>query len=176
MSTTEQQQTQQGSLIGVFESLIDAEHAIRRLHEEGVPIEDISIVGQGLQSETKVHGFVTTGDVAKQGAGTGALFGGLFGLLAGTAFLFVPGFGPLVVLGPLASTLAGATEGALAGGVIGALLGPIVSRQHIPKYEQQVKAGKYLVIARSDPQTLERAQEVIQASAASDIETHDAQS
>jgi hypothetical protein len=96
-----------------------------------------------LQSETKVNGFVTTGDVAKQGAGTGALFGSLLGLLSGAAFLFVPAFGPLVVLRPLAAALAGAGGGAIVGGVIGAIFGKFIFKQRIPKLEQQVKAGKY---------------------------------
>jgi hypothetical protein len=34
----------------------------------------------------------------------------MFGLLAGTALLFVPGAGPLIVLGPLAATAVGAAE------------------------------------------------------------------
>jgi uncharacterized membrane protein len=155
-------------VIGVYDTLEEAEQAIERLHEEGVSLEDVSIVGQGLQSETKIHGFVTTGDLAKESAGVGAFFGGLMGMLAGTAFLFVPGLGPLVVLGPLATTLAGAGEGALAGGIIGALFGKLVEKEHIPKLEQRVRAGKYLVVAHGD-----RAHEVIQGSAAREVETHD---
>jgi uncharacterized membrane protein len=166
---------QQSYVVGVYDSFQDAEQAIEKLRDEGIPLEDVSIVGQGLQSETKVNGFITTGDVAKQGAGTGALFGSLLGLLSGAAFLFVPGFGPLVVLGPLVSTLAGAGEGAIAGGVIGAIFGKFISKQRIPKLEQQVKAGKYLVVARSDSDNAEHAHEVIQASAATEVETHDAQ-
>ena len=159
-------------VIGVYDSLDEVQEAIEHLREEGVPLEDVSIVGQGLQSEAKLHGFVTTGDVAKEGAGTGGLFGGLIGLLAGTAFLFVPGFGPLVVLGPLVSMLAGAGEGALAGGIVGALLGKVVEKQHIPKYEQEVRAGKYLIVARRDPEHPERAEDGMTGSAAGDVTTH----
>lgn len=162
-------------VVGVYDSFQDAEQAIEKLRDEGIPLEDVSIIGQGLQSETKVNGFVTTGDVAKEGAGTGALFGSLLGLLTGAAFLFVPGFGPLVVLGPLAAALAGAGEGAIAGGVIGAIFGNFISKQRIPKLEQQVKAGKYVVVARSDADNAEHAHEVIQGSAATEVETHDQQ-
>ncbi len=123
---TGQATTEETYVMGVYDSIEDVEQAIEKLREEGAPIDGISVIGQSLQSETKVSGFVTTGDVVKEGAGTGAFFGGLFGLLAGTAFLLVPGFGPLVVLGPLASTLTGAAEGALAGGVLGAMLGVVI--------------------------------------------------
>jgi hypothetical protein len=168
-STTTQATT---NVIAVYDSIDEAERAVERLIEEGIPAESISIVGQGLQSEVKLHGFVTTGDVAKQGAGVGAAFGGLVGLLFGTAFFFIPGAGPLVVLGPLVDTLVGAAEGALAGGLFGALFGAIVERQHIPKYEQYVKAGKYLVVAQGDPAVAERAHEVLAGTAAGDVETH----
>jgi hypothetical protein len=162
------------NVIAVYDSIDEAERAVERLVAEGIPAENISIVGQGLQSEVKLHGFVTTGDVAKEGAGLGAVFGGLIGLLFGTAFFFVPGVGPLVVLGPLVDTLVGAGEGALAGGLFGALFGKIIEREHIPKYEQYVRAGKYLLVAQGDPATAEHAHEVLAATAASDVETHTA--
>jgi hypothetical protein len=162
-------------VIAVYGSIDDAQRAVEKLVAEGIPIESISIVGEGLQSEVKLHGFVTTGDVAKQGAGMGAAFGGLMGFLLGTAFFFIPGAGPLVVLGPLVDTLVGAAEGALAGGLFGALFGRIVERQHIPKYEQYVRAGKYLLIAQGDPALAERAHEVLAGTAATEVETHTAE-
>jgi uncharacterized membrane protein len=160
------------NVIAVYDSIDDAERAVEKLVEEGIPVEDISIVGQGLQSEVKIHGFVNSADVAKQGAGIGAAFGGLMGFLLGTAFFFIPGAGPLVVLGPMVDTLMGAAEGALAGGLFGVLFGKIVEKQHIPKYEQYVRAGKHLVVARGDPSTAEHAREVLGGTAASDVETH----
>jgi outer membrane lipoprotein SlyB len=157
-------------VIGVYESLADAQQAVERLLREGVRPDDVSIVGN-LEHETAVHGFVSPAEAAKEGAGRGAVVGGLFGLLAGTAFFFVPGVGPLVVLGPLASALVGAGEGALTGGIFGAILGKIMEKQRIPRYEQQVKDGKYLVVVRTDPDSLERIQEAVQGTAATEVET-----
>jgi hypothetical protein len=172
---TGQRTTEDTYVMGVFDSIEDVEQAIQKLREEGAPIDGISIIGQGMQSETKLSGFVTTGGVVKEDVGTGEFFGGLFGLLAGTAFLLVPGFGPLVVLGPLASTLTGAGEGALASDVLGAILGKFVSKQQIPKYEQHVKAGKYVLVARTTPETLEKIHDAIQGSAAIEVDTYAAQ-
>jgi uncharacterized membrane protein len=163
------------NVIAVYDSIDEAERAVQKLVAAGIPVENISIVGQGLQSEVKLHGFVTTGDIAKQGASIGAVFGGLMGFLLGTAFFFIPGAGPLVVLGPMVDTLVGAAEGALAGGLFGALFGTIVEKQHIPKYEQYVRAGKYLLVAQGDPATAEHAHEVLGGTAASDVETHTAE-
>ncbi|MBY8886088.1 hypothetical protein K7472_14645 [Streptomyces sp. PTM05] len=111
-----------------------------------MPAEQISIIGQDLHSETRVHGFVTTGDVAKSGARTGAWVGGLFGVPTGTALLFIPGVGPLLVLGPLAAGAVAAAEGAVGGGGIGAALGRFISKRHVPKYSRHLAEGRYLVL------------------------------
>jgi hypothetical protein len=54
-----------GAVVGVYESIKDAEAAVATLLDQGVPAEQVSIVGQDLHSESHVYGFVTTGDVAK---------------------------------------------------------------------------------------------------------------
>jgi hypothetical protein len=157
-------------VIGVYDALEDAQRAVEQLLREGIPVEDVSIVAN-LQNESTVHGFVSAGEAAKEGAERGAAVGGLFGLLAGTAFFFVPGVGPLVVIGPLASALIGAGEGALTGGIFGAILGKIMEKRRIPTYEQHVRDGKYLVVVRSDPETLERTQEALHGTAATEVGT-----
>lgn len=145
-----------GAVVGVYESMKDAEAAVAALLEQGVSAEQVSIVGQDLHSETQVHGFVTTGDVAKTGAKTGAWVGGLFGVLSGAALLFVPGVGALIVLGPLAAGALAAAEGAAAGGGLGAVLGHFIGKKHVPKYSRHLEAGNYLVM-RHQPQASDAA-------------------
>jgi hypothetical protein len=157
-------------VIGVYDVLPDAQRAVEQLLHQGIPAEDVSIVAN-LENETTVHGFVSPREAVKEGARRGAMIGGLFGLLSGTAFFFVPGVGPLVVVGALASALAGAGEGALAGGIGGAILGKIMEKQRVPKYEQHLKDGKYLVVVRADPATLERTQEALQGTSATEVDT-----
>jgi hypothetical protein len=140
-----------GAVVGVYESMKDAEAAVHTLLDQGVPPDQVSIVGQDLHSETNVHGFVSTGDVAKTGAKTGAWVGGLFGVLSGAAVLFVPGVGALIVLGPLAAGALAAAEGAAAGGGLGAVLGHFIAKKHVPKYSRHLEAGNYLVL-RHQPQ------------------------
>jgi hypothetical protein len=140
-----------GAVVGVYDSMKNAEAAVRTLLEQGVPPDQVSIVGQDLHSETQVHGFVTTSDVAKTGAATGAWVGGLFGVLTGAALLFVPGVGALIVLGPLAAGVLTAAEGAAAGGGLGAVLGHFIAKKHVPKYSRHLEAGNYLVV-RHQPQ------------------------
>src|SRR4029450_2987378 len=62
-------------------------------------------------------------------ARSGSAVRGVFGLLAGSALLFVPGVGPLIVLGPLAAAAVGAVQGALVAGGGGAILGHFVAER-----------------------------------------------
>ena len=167
------------STIGVYDTMSKAEDAVRQLNLGGYPIKQVSIVAQNLQSEREVHGFITAGDVAKNGAATGAWVGGLFGLLVGAAFVWLPGFGPLVVAGPLSAALLGGAEGAVAGavggGALGALVGWGVSKQHILKYEEVLKGGKYLVIAHGSAADVGRARDILGNSGASELRVHDDQ-
>ena len=164
------------SIVHVYDNMIAAEEAIRKLDQGNFPIKQVSIVGQDMASEKEVHGYITTGDVAKTGAGTGAWFGGLFGVLVGAAFIWVPGFGPLFVAGPLAAALLGGIEGAVAGaaggGLLGALFGWSISKQHIIKYEESLKAGKYLLIANGSAEEIERARTILEDSNAIEANVH----
>ena len=107
----------QSTVVAVYPDHDSADDAVRRLQSDGIPLQNLSIIGMDFQSVEKPLGFVTTGDVAKTGARVGAWTGGLFGLLVGAAFLIVPGIGRLVIAGPLAATLLGGIEGAGRGGV-----------------------------------------------------------
>jgi hypothetical protein len=164
------------SVIGVYDSMPKAEDAVRALGTGGYPIQQISVVAQDLQSEKQVHGFVTAGDLAKGGAATGAWVGGLFGLLIGAAFIWVPGFGPLLVAGPLAAMLLGGIEGVLAGaaggGLLGALVGWGVSDKHILKYEEHIKGGKYLVIAHGTSDQITTARDILHHTEAEEVNLH----
>lgn len=164
------------STIGTYETLEAAEMAIRALDKGGFPIRQVSIVTQNIQSERAVHGYITTGDVAQQGASVGAWTGGLFGLLMGAAFIWVPGFGPLIVAGAFTSALLGGVEGAAigaaTGGALGALAGWGVSKQHILTYEQQLKSGNYLIIAHGSDDDVRRASTLLAHTEAAHMTTH----
>jgi hypothetical protein len=59
------------------------------LVDGGVSAEKISVLAKDMQCEKQVHGFVTSCDVAKKTATASAWLGGLFGVLAGAAFIWV---------------------------------------------------------------------------------------
>ena len=164
------------SVVGIYGHLDQAEEAVRKLGEGGFPIDHVSIIAQDLGSEKKVHGFVTSCDVAKSAATTGAWVGGIFGLLVGAAFVWVPGVGPLIVAGSLTSALLGGLEGAAAGaaftGVLGWLSALGISKEHILKYEESVKAGKYLVIAHGGANDVIKARQILSGTGPAELTVH----
>jgi uncharacterized membrane protein len=151
--------------VAVYPDHASAEQAVRRLLKEGFPMKDVSIVGRDFQVTEEPIGFINTGDFAAVGASTGAWVGGIFGLLIGAAFLVLPGVGPVIIAGPLSAALLGGLEGALAGAALGALTGALVGlgipKNQALKYEAQVKAGKFLVVARGTPEQIERARTIL---------------
>ena len=162
------------TVIAVYPDHASAEDAVRRLQDEGIPMQDLSIIGKDFQAVERPLGFVTTGTVAKEGAKVGAWTGSIFGLLLGAAFLIVPGLGPVVIAGPLAAALLGGVEGAALGaafgGLTGVLVGLGVSKDKAIRYESEVKAGKFLVTLQGDEPQIERAKSTFIAGKAQSTE------
>ena len=168
--------TQESSVVCLYVDVDAAEEAVQKLGAGGFPLEQVSIISKDMVSEKKVHGFVTSCDVAKASARTGAWVGGIFGLLTGAALMWVPGVGPLVVAGSLTTMLLGGVEGAVAGaavsGFLGWLTGLGISRQHILKYEESIKTGKCLVVAHGTPEQVAKASTILEATRPAEIERH----
>ncbi len=162
--------TEENSVVAVFGEHSGAENAIRELKKAGFDIRRFSIVGRDFHTEDNVVGFYTTGDRMKYWGKMGAFWGGLWGLLVGAAFLIIPGVGPVVVAGPVASWIIGALEGAIFVGGVSVLGAALVSvgipRDRALKYESSVKAGKFLLISHGTPAEAERVRNVLDATEA----------
>ena len=168
--------TQENSVVAVFGEHSGAENAIRELKKAGFDIKRFSIVGRDFHTEDNVVGFYTTGDRMKYWGKMGAFWGGLWGLLVGAAFLIIPGVGPVVVAGPVASWIIGALEGAIFVGGVSVLGAALVSvgipRDRVLKYESSVKAGKFLLISHGTPAEAERVRNVLDATEAEMVDVH----
>ncbi len=86
------------------------------------------------------------------GASTGAVLGGLGGLLAGLGLLAIPGLGPVVAAGWLVTTVAGAGIGAAGGAATGGIVGALKNAGHSDEdanvYAEGVRRGGTLLSAR----------------------------
>jgi hypothetical protein len=140
----------------LFDDYSDAKTAVTELERIGVPRDDLSIVANdahGTHGAERADndGINDDGDVTR-GVSTGAAIGGVGGLLAGLGLLAIPGLGPIVAAGWLASTAVGAAiggvGGAATGGIVGALKNAGHSDEEAGVYAEGVRRGGTLVSAR----------------------------
>ncbi len=158
-------ENKQDSSVHMYDTHVAAEAAVRELNASGFDMKQLSIVGKGYHSEEHPIGFYTVGDRIKTWAGTGAFWGGLWGLLLAPAVFFLPGIGLVAMAGPIVSLLVGALEGAVVvGGVsaFGAALTQIgMPREQVIKYEKALKADKYVLVVHGTPGEIDKARTVL---------------
>ena len=137
----------------LFDNYSDATTAVRELEALGIPHDNISIVANNVHGK---HGAVAKGAVdhgdVERGAGTGAVVGGVGGLLAGLGLLAIPGLGPIVAAGWLAATAVGAGIGAAGGAATGGIIEVLKNSGHTDTeahvYSEGVRRGGTLVSAK----------------------------
>lgn len=85
------------------------------------------------------------------GAGVSMLAGGAGGLLTGLGLLVIPGFGPLLAVGPVAAAPTGAITGGAVGGVAGSLIGAGVAEASALAAEKHLAAGRAIITLADTP-------------------------
>ncbi|MEH2162264.1 MAG: histidine kinase [Nostoc sp.] len=172
--------------IGVFSHRRDAEAAITELRDAGFPLSRVSIIakdakGQGIAG-VDVDKNLGTGnkadDGAKTGAATGGVVGGLTGLLVGLGTLAIPGIGPVIAGGAvataLATTLTGGAIGAAAGSIVGALVGLGIPEDKARVYGDRFQRGDYLVIIDGTQTEIHQAEAILNRRGIEEFAIYDA--
>lgn len=168
--------TEKNAAIAVYDSHSDAEEAIKQLELGGFDMKKLSIVGKDYHTEEHPVGFYNMGDRVKAWGKTGAFWGGLWGLLLGWAFFFIPGIGPLMIAGPLVAWLVTALEGAVVVGglsAIGAALYSLgIPKDSVINYETAIKAGKFVVIAHGTTEEVELAKNILHSAGQTQVDVY----
>src|SRR5215210_3649996 len=145
--------TGQHTVVGVFHNPSDAERALNSLRDANFTPEQVSVVAKDtgatreMVERSDMDGAETTG--AGAGAFLGGITGGILGWMVGIGALAIPGIGPVVAAGALATTLGGAALGAAAGGIVGALVDAGVPDEDARSYEEHVRRGSILLTAHA---------------------------
>ncbi|WP_029215272.1 hypothetical protein [Kallotenue papyrolyticum] len=171
------------NVVGLFDTLTEAEAVVRELRAAGIAQADISLVSGGSETATDaLHAFNAasgeTGNEAREGAAFGAaggaFVGGLTGMVIGLGLVSLPGVGPVLAAGSLAaalgSTVVGAGVGAAAGGLLGALVGAGIPKHEAEIYTESIRRGGTLVLATVDDAHAERVREIMNQHNVVDIE------
>jgi uncharacterized membrane protein len=157
---------EKNAVVAIFNSHTEAEAAIKELQKSRFDMKQLSIVGKDYHTEEHVVGYYNTGDRMRYWGKLGAFWGGLWGMLLGSAFFAIPGIGPLVVAGPLVSCIVGALEGAAVYGGMSALGAALYSigipKDSVISYETALKSDKFLVIAHGTADEVQRAKSILE--------------
>ncbi len=137
-------------IVSVFNSRIEAERAVDELEQAGFTTDDI---GFALRGSDVTRGGMATDAVGLKddtGAAAGAMTGGVLGGLFGAAMaLIIPGIGPVLAGGILATSLGYAAAGVAVGGILGAMTGAGISEEEAKFYEREFQAGRAIVTVRA---------------------------
>ncbi len=168
---------------GCFSSSERVAEAVRSLLAVDFPKDQISLIakrpetigtsqgeaeGEGIQVRTEDSKVAET---AAKGAAAGGLAGiglaslELLGVVAPT-FSLIPGVGPIIAVGGLATSAvttvaAGAGAGAAGGAAIGGLAGLSIPEDSVREYHDAIASGKYLTILEGTESQLARVREAL---------------
>ena len=164
------------SVVAIYETHEQAEHAIKELQVAGVDMKSLSIAARDTHTDEHVVGYYNAGDRMKYWGKMGAFWGGFWGLLFGSALFAIPGIGPILVAGPLVAWIVGGLEGAaVVGGVsaIGAALVSIgIPKDSVVRYEVALKTDKYMLIVHGTADAVARARDIIAGTEHSSYTVH----
>jgi uncharacterized protein (TIGR02271 family) len=166
------------TVVGFFNDMSYTDSVVQDLEKAGIRRDQISVVAgdSGEKYKDYASGPGTVGSETASGAGTGAAIGGGLGLIAGLAALAIPGFGPVIAVGPIAAALTGAGVGAAAGGVIGGLTHMGISHEDAQYYAEGIRRGGVVVSVETEDDTMaNRAADIMDDHGAEDIEQHAAE-
>jgi hypothetical protein len=151
-------------VIAVLPDRIQAEAAYSALEKEGLPTEQISIVGKGYKTADE-FGFIDPRQPARKQALLMATWLVPFGFIGGIAFNLSTQYQLVPEVGSLGNQLIGGLLGAIGGAMgsffIGGGIGLSFGSDDALPYRNQIQAGKYLVIAEGASNLTNRAMRIL---------------
>lgn len=170
----------------LFDSHEEAVRAVRDLESAGIAHDDISLISNDARRTSEARAFAPAGATdpkvhlatplqhspdhednvhashgVEAGAAIGAGVGGGASLLAGLGLLAIPGMGPVLGAGFLASALAGAAAGAMTGGMIGAMRDSGLSESEANTLAEGVRRGGAIVSVRAPEDRAAAVEEIL---------------
>jgi uncharacterized membrane protein len=156
------------ALVAVFESSAEAHRALSELEQHGWRPNQMSLIARGDEGHLESTHPMRQGDRMEKSAAIGASAGAALGLLASTALLVIPGIGPVVFAGAMASSI----TGGVVGGIVGAMSGWGIREDHLRDYERDVREGKSVVMLTGAPRKLAEAKALLQDFRAEKVVIH----
>jgi uncharacterized membrane protein len=154
-------------VVGVYDSIEQAEAAVRALGAAGLASEHVSLVRRHLDPTGEVAKNLNLGDDSLRDAAVGSALGGLAGMAGAATLLSITGIGLILLTGPIVTL-----TGAIVGAFLGAMRGWGIHDTHIREYESLVEQGKVLVVVAGRPSEVEKAERLLRETRATHVRLH----
>lgn len=137
------------AVVAVFDDRDTAESAVDALRQAGFGSDHVGFALRG--NDVAFGGMITDAEGTKDGRGAaaGMVTGGIIGGIIAAAVATIPGVGPVLAGGILASFFGGAIAGTAIGGILGAMAGLGVSEDEARFYEKHFNEGRAIVAVRA---------------------------
>lgn len=151
-------------LVAVLSDRIQAEAAYAALEQEALPMDQITIVGQGYQSADE-FGLIDPNQEAGKRSGQLAYWLIPFGFVAGYLFNLLTGIEIFAWIGQLGNHIVGGILGAISGAlgalVVGGGVGWTTGSGDALVYRNRLNDGKYLIVAKGNEALVKQATQVL---------------
>jgi hypothetical protein len=158
--------------VGVFSNRQKAEQALNELKASGFPMDKVSIIARDADQNEKLGGAQVSDRIGNKdvGGATGvvgevATNSALGGVLVGLGSLALPGIGPIIAAGSLATALVATVastgiEAAAIGGLVRAIADLGIPEEQARVYSDRLHQDNYLVIVDGTQDEISRAEPI----------------
>ncbi|QDU75729.1 hypothetical protein Pan97_27710 [Bremerella volcania] len=154
--------------VAIYDEFSAAQKAVQQLDESKFPSDQVSLVANSVHQDLQSTNILQYGDESEKDAAFGAGVGGLLGFFMAAPLLTIPGFGLMLIAGPITTGI----TGAIVGGILGSMIGWGVHEDHVAEYEDEVRQGAFLVVANGDPFEVDYAKQVLDQTNARCVSMH----
>ena len=162
-------------VLAAYDAQSQANAAVDALRARGIPEAAISVALRDSTQETTAEELAEI-DADSESTGTdvaiGSAAGGLLGFFAGMALFSIPGLGPFLGIGVLATTLGGAAAGSAFGERTGHLSTLGLPEDRAEHYHQALEAGRIVVAVLAADTTVNAVRDILQANGADNVDVH----
>jgi uncharacterized membrane protein len=146
--------------IAIYQSHEEALEAINRLKLSNYPVKNLSLIGEAeiINDQMYLKSLIPLKTAPIQ---IGAAAGLITGVLTGLGVFAIPGFGLLYGAGAIVGAMAGLDLGLIGGGVATLLMNIGIKKDEVIRYEEQIRMGKFLVVASGTEKEIRRAENIL---------------
>ena len=131
------------TVTGLYDIYADAARSVREIEAIGILRDDLSVIASQIDNGHAIAEENNAGPDAAIGTGVGVE------LLAGLGLFALPGMGPVMAAGWLATAALGAGTGGITRGVVGTLIGAGVGKEHANLFAEGIRRGGTLLTVRA---------------------------